>query len=302
VIKRRRTLSLTQKRALLGLTFILPWLIGFIFLFATPLIQSINFSLNKLSVAPGGYELTFLGFKNFHDALFVDANFNRILTESVTEMAWNVPMILFFSLFSATLLNQKFKGRAFARAVFFLPVILASGAIAAAETAGLISMTGSSQVAQELGEMQNGFDTLSLVFMLDKAGMPEWFINYIIDAVLRIYEIIRSSGVQILIFLAALQSVPPAMYEVAKMEGATAYESFWKITFPMVSPLILTNVIYTIIDSFSNSTVTQTIYQTAFQSQNFGLSAAMSWLYTLVVSVILIIIGFLISRKVFYYN
>jgi ABC-type sugar transport system permease subunit len=298
----KRRLTLTHKRALLGFSFTLPWLIGFVFLFAAPLIQSINFSFNKLQVAPGGYELQFIGLRNFTDALFVDANYNRILTESVTEMLWNVPMILFFSLFSAALLNQKFRGRALARAIFFLPVILASGAIAAAEASGLISMTGSSQVAEELGEMQNGFDTLSLVFLLDNAGLPAWFINYIVDAVMRIYEIIRSSGVQILIFLAALQSVPPAMYEVAKMEGATPYESFWKITFPMVSPLILTNVIYTIIDSFSNSTVTQTIYTTAFQSQNFGLSAAMSWLYTLVISIILIIIGVLISRKVFYYN
>lgn len=297
-----RRMTLTQKRGLLGFTFILPWLLGFLFLFAAPLIQSINFSFNELKVAPGGYELNFTGFKNFNEALFVDANYNRILTESVTEMAWNVPMILFFSLFSAALLNQRFRGRALARAIFFLPVILASGAIAAAETAGLISLTGSSEVAKELGEMQNGFDTLSFIFLLDNAGLPEWFINYIVDAVTRIYEIIRSSGVQILIFLAALQSVPPTMYEVAKMEGATAYESFWKITFPMVSPLILTNVIYTIIDSFSDSTVTQTIYETAFRSQNFGLSAAMSWLYTLVVGIILVIIGLLISRKVFYYN
>jgi ABC-type sugar transport system permease subunit len=297
-----RRMTLTQKRGLLGFSFILPWLIGFIFLFAAPLIQSINFSFNELKVAPGGFELLYTGFKNFNDALFVDANFNRILTESVTGMAWNVPMILFFSLFSAVLLNQKFRGRALARAIFFLPVILASGAIAAAETAGLISLTGSSEVAQELGEMQNGFDTLSFIFYLDNAGMPEWFINYLVDAVTRIYEIIRSSGVQILIFLAALQSVPITMYEVAKMEGATAYESFWKITFPMVSPLILTNVIYTIIDSFSDSTITQTIYQTAFRAQNFGLSAAMSWLYTIVVSIILVIIGLFISRKVFYHN
>ena len=298
----KRRLTLTQKRSLLGIVFILPWLLGFVFLFAAPLVQSIQFSFSELKVAPGGYELDFLGFDNFNEALFVDANFNRILTESVLQMAWNVPMILFFSLFAATLLNQKFRGRPLARAVFFLPVILASGAIAAAESAGLIALTGSSQVAQELGEQKSGIDTLSIIFMLDEAGMPEFLINYIISAVTGIYTIIRSSGVQILFFLAALQSVPPTMYEVAKMEGATPYESFWKITFPMVSPLILTNVIYTIIDSFSISTVTQAIYETAFVSQNFGLSAAMAWLYTLVISVILVVIGALISRRVFYYN
>ncbi|XID90285.1 carbohydrate ABC transporter permease [Paenibacillaceae bacterium WGS1546] len=299
---RLKKMTLMQRKSLVGFTFILPWLIGFALLFATPLVQSIQFSFNKLAVAPGGYALEYIGWQNFTQALFVDANYNRILTESVTEMALNVPLILFFSLFSAALLNQRFRGRSAARAIFFLPVILASGAIAAAETAGLISMTGSSEVAQELGEAQSGFDSVSLVFMLDNAGLPAWFIDYIVDGTMRIYEIIRSSGVQILIFLAALQSVPPAMYEVAKMEGATGYESFWKITFPMVSPLILTNVIYTIIDSFTNSPVTRTIYETAFRSQNFGLSAAMSWLYTIVVGVILVAIGFIISRKVFYHH
>nr|WP_240633144.1 sugar ABC transporter permease [Paenibacillus montanisoli] len=297
-----RRLTLSQKRAFLGVAFIMPWLLGFVFLFATPLVQSLHFSFSELKVAPGGYSLDFIGLKNFTDALSVDPNYNRILTESLTEMAWNVPMILFFSLFTAAMLNSKFRGRPLARAVFFLPVILASGAVAAAQSSGLIQLTGSSEVAQELGLAQNGFDPLSLVFMLSDAGMPVWFIDYIIDAVLRIYEIISSSGVQILIFLAALQSVPVTMYEVAKMEGATPYETFWKITFPMVSPLILTNIIYTIIDSFTESQLTRTIYTTAFQSQNFGLSAAMSWIYTIVISVILIVVGILVSRKVFYYN
>lgn len=298
----KRSITLKQKRALLGITFILPWLLGFMFLFLTPLVQSLRFSFSELKVAPGGYTLKFLGLTNFKDALFVDPNFNRILTESVTEMAWNVPMILFFSLFSATLLNSKFRGRPIARAVFFLPVILASGAIASAQISGLIQQTGSSEIAQELGQAQSGFDPLSLVFMLSQTGVPDLFIDYIVDGIQRIYEIISSSGVQILIFLAALQSVPVTMYEVAKMEGATPYETFWKITFPMVSPLILTNVIYTIIDSFADSRLTKTIYLTAFQAQNFGLSAAMSWIYTFVISIILVIIGVLISRRVFYYN
>ncbi|TYP76644.1 ABC-type sugar transport system permease subunit [Paenibacillus methanolicus] len=298
----KRSLTLTRKRALLGILFILPWLLGFLFLYASPFIQSVRFSFSELKVAPSGYGLSFIGLDNYHNALRVDPNFNRILTESVSAMAYNVPMILFFSLFAATLLNSKFRGRALARAVFFLPVILASGAIAEAQSAGLIQLTGSSQIAQELGEQQNGFDPMILANMLGNGGIPVWFIEYIVTAVNRIYEIIRGSGVQILIFLAALQSVPTTMYEVAKMEGATAYESFWKITFPMVSPLILTNVIYTIIDSFADSQVTQYIYETAFTSQNFGLSAAMAWMYTLVVSLILVVVGFFISRRVFYYN
>lgn len=300
MIKRRLTLS--QKRAILGIFFILPWLIGFVFLFLTPLIESIRFSFSELNVAPNGYTLRFIGIENFRVALAVDPEFNRVLTQSVLQMLYNVPMILFFSLFTATLLNQKFRGRSVARAIFFLPVILASGAVAAAQESGLIQLTGSAQAAQELAQQQMGFDPMMVVRMLGNAGIPAWFVDYISEAITRIYEIISSSGVQILIFLAALQSVPSSMYEVAKIDGATSYEMFWKITFPMVSPLILTNVIYTIIDSFADSPVTERIYQTAFQAQNFGLSAAMAWLYTIAVSLLLIIIGYLISRRVFYYN
>ncbi|MFD1953622.1 carbohydrate ABC transporter permease [Paenibacillus thailandensis] len=295
-----RKLTLTRRRALLGLSFVAPWLIGFLFLFAVPLVQSIRFSFSKLTVAASGYELTFAGWTNFKEALLVDANFNRILTGSVWAMVLNVPMILFFSLFSAVILNQKFRGRAAARAIFFLPVILASNAVASAEASGLINLIGDAAAAEEMGQASSTYNIISMVRLLANAGLPMSYIDYIIEAVMRIYEIISSSGVQILIFLAALQSVPSSMYEVAKLEGATAYESFWKITFPMVSPLILTNVIYTIIDSFSASAVTETIYTTAFQTQNFGLSSAMSWLYTVIVGVILVIIGLILSRRIHY--
>ncbi|REJ12658.1 MAG: sugar ABC transporter permease [Paenibacillaceae bacterium] len=298
----KRRLTLTQKRSLLGIFFILPWLIGFVFLFLTPLLESIRFSFSELKVAPNGFTLEFIGIENFRAALAVDPDFNRVLTQSVLEMVYDVPMILFFSLFTAALLNQKFRGRSVARAVFFLPVILASGAVEAAQQSGLIQLTGSSEAAQELAQQQMGFDPMIVIRMLGNAGIPLWFVEYIAEAITRIYEIISSSGVQILIFLAALQSVPASMYEVAKIDGATAYESFWKITFPMVSPLVLTNVIYTIIDSFGDSPVTERIYQTAFQAQNFGLSATMAWLYTIAVSLLLIIIGYLISRRVFYHN
>ncbi|MCL6460058.1 MAG: sugar ABC transporter permease [Gorillibacterium sp.] len=298
----RMKLTLTRKRSLLGLLFISPWLLGFLFLFLKPLVESIRFSFNHLIIEPGGYKLEFAGWANFKDALFVDASFNRILTESITGMGIDVPLILFFSLFSAVLLNQKFHGRALARAIFFLPVILASGAISAAEASGLINLVGNATVAEEMGQAASQFNIMSLVKILVEIGFPLSITDYLVGAIMQIYDIISNSGVQILIFLAALQSVPSSMYEVAKMEGATAYESFWKITFPMVSPLIMTNIIYTIIDSFSDSQITQTIYETAFKTQNFGLSAAMSWIYTLIISAILIAIGYAVSKRVFYQN
>ncbi|MNJ46208.1 L-arabinose transport system permease protein AraP [compost metagenome] len=299
---RRFQWTLTKRRAMLGIAFISPWLLGFLFLFFIPLIQSVSFSFHKLTMIEGGYELTAVGWQNFKDALLVNPTFNRILTESVIDMIINVPLILFFSLFTATLLNQKFRGRTAARAIFFLPVILASSAITAAEASGLINLIGDANAINEMGSAASSFNGDYIIMMLLDLGIPSVFVEYLMEAILRIYDIVSSSGVQIIIFLAALQSIPGSMYEVAKIEGATSYETFWKITFPMVSPLILTNVIYTIIDSFSNSTITRTIYTTAFQSLNFGLSAAMAWLYTLVIAIILIVIGVSVSRRVFYYD
>jgi ABC-type sugar transport system permease subunit len=295
-------LTLTRRKSLLGIAFIFPWLFGFLFLFLAPLVQSVTFSFHKLVISPGGYSLEYLGFQNFREALLVDATFNRILTDSVVNMVVDAPLILFFSLFSAVLLNQSFRGRAAARAIFFLPVILASGAVSAAEASGLISMVGDANAAQEMGGATSTYNFMALEMLLIESGLPPAFSEYIFEAIGRIYEIITGSGVQILIFLAALQSVPKPMYEVAKIEGATPYEAFWKITFPMVSPLILTNIIYTIIDSFTDSEVTRTIYNTAFQTQNFGLSASMAWLYTITVSLILVVVGVLVSKRVFYNN
>jgi ABC-type glycerol-3-phosphate transport system permease component len=138
--------------------------------------------------------------------------------------------------------------------------------------------------------------------MMLESGFPKALVLYLTGAVDRIYEIISSSGVQILIFLAALQSISPSLYEAAKMEGATGYEIFWKITFPMVSPLILTNTIYSIIDSFNNNSMSRLISSTAFASFEFGISAAMSWIYFLVISLLLIMIGWIVSKRVFYYD
>ena len=295
-----KKMSLHRKRSMLGFFFIGPWVIGLIFFYMSPLIQSIKFCFSKMQIQSEGYSLLPVGLENFRTALFVDATFNRLITSSVWEMILSVPMILFFSLFSATLLNQKFRGRTLSRAIFFLPVILASNAIASAEQSGLISLIGSATYVEEMQGATSSYNVTSIVYMLLDIGIPLSFADYIVTAILQIYNIITSSGVQILIFLAALQSVPSSMYEVAKIEGATSYESFWKITFPMVSPLILTNIIYTIIDSFSGSPITNLIYSTAFETHNYGLSAAMSWIYTLVVTIFLAIVGLVLAKRIHY--
>ncbi|WP_405106770.1 sugar ABC transporter permease [Paenibacillus sp. FSL K6-1217] len=296
---RLKKLSLEQKNRYYGLYFILPWFAGFCFLFLTPLLSSLRFSLSNLQVNDEGFTLKYIGLANFREALFSHESYVRTLTESVMNILLNTPLILIFSLFFAVLLNQKFHGRVLARAIFFLPVILASGIIASIENGDLMQSVVRS-ASDSTGGGLSVIKNLELTTLLIESGLSPTVVQYLTGAVSRIYEIVSQSGVQILIFLAGLQSISPSLYEAAKIEGSTGYEAFWKITFPMISPLILTNLVYTIIDSFISDKTSRMVVDTAFKSFNFGLSAAMSWMYFAIIALLLWITTALISRKVFY--
>src|SRR4029453_9396085 len=115
--------------------------------------------------------------------------------------------------------------------------------------------------------------TIELANIMIRSGVNEDIVMYLMDAVERIYQIVSQSGVQIFIFLAGIQTISPQLYEASKIEAATGYEAFWKMTLPQVSSLILVNVIYTIIDSFSRNNMTTLIKETGFTTFNFGLSS-----------------------------
>lgn len=299
--KKRRGLNLNRKRAMIGYLFVLPFIIGLITFFLVPLIQSFIFSINKLEVVEGGYNLLPVGLSNYNRALRVHATYARDLVESVLYMLTNVPLIIIFSFFAANLLNQKFKGRSLARAIFFLPVILTSGVMLVIDSGDLLqSSLGMTQTDGQEG----AFRAVELARLLLRSRLSPTFIDYIMSAVDRIYEIVSASGVQILVFLAGLQSISPSLFEASNIEGATGWENFWKITFPMVSPLILVNTVYSIIDSLTNSSnvVMGMIRDTAFASNDYGLSSAMAWLYFLAILVIVGIVVKLVSKVVFYYE
>ncbi|MEK3714391.1 carbohydrate ABC transporter permease [Paenibacillus sp. FSL R7-0333] len=291
--------SYKEQKALMGFFYVLPWLLGFIFFFLIPLLSSLRYSLSSVQANSDGLIVHFSGFQNYVEALTVNTEFNRSLADAMLNMVINVPLIVIFSLFLAVLLNQKFIGRSLARSIFFLPVILASGVILSLESTSLIQAVNDQNAGA--GAIQ-GLGTFELEGLMLDAGLSEWVVNYLTSAVSRIYSIVSQSGVQILIFLAGIQTISPQLYEASKMEGATGYEAFWKITFPMVSPLILVNSIYTIIDSFSNNAMTDLIRETGFTQFNFGLSSAMAWLYFAAVALILAVSSYLISKKVFYYD
>lgn len=303
---KNKRFTLSRKKMMQGYMFILPWFIGFVVFYIRSIIQSVQFSFSKLTVgAVGGYELEFVGLKNFIYAFREHGTFKQILTTSVGDMILDIPLIIFFSLFIAMLLNRDFRGRTLVRAIFFLPVILNSSAISDAlqlsqqMMAGGIS-AGSSQMVAETAS--SGVDVSYYINLFKDLAMPDNVLDYIVTAVGRINNIITASGVQIVIFIAALQSIPGSMYEVAKIEGATAYETFWKVTFPMVMPHIITNVVYTVIDNFAGSEVVTLAYDTAFTSFDYGLSSVFSLVSTAITCLVLVLICGFIQKRTFYYN
>ena len=206
---KKSKLTLLQKRNLKGFLFIIPWLVGFIWFYARSLFLTTRFSFSKLSVNPsGGYDLEFAGLDNFIYAFRAHGTYKQILTSSVGNMLIDIPLIIFFSLFMAIMLNQKFKGRTLVRAIFFLPVILNSGAILdAMELARTMMSGGVSNASKELIEAasENAVNLEYYIQMFSNLGIPDKLIEYVAGAVGRISDIISASGVQIVIFIAALQ-------------------------------------------------------------------------------------------------
>ena len=303
---KKKGLDLMQKRAITGMVFISPWLIGFILFYVISIFMSVRFSLSDVSVDPaqGGYTLAWCGLDNFIYALTEHGTYKQILVTSLTDMLVDVPLITAFSLLIAIMLNGNFKGRTVVRAIFFLPVILNSEAIVAAmDNASRIMATGLSAVSSEAMESSTSTANVDYYMQIFKAlAMPDKVLDYIVSAADRLSDIVSSSGVQIVIFLAALQSISPSLYEVAKIEGATGYETFWKVTLPMVSPLIVTNVVYTVVDSFVISDVVDLSYETIFTNMNYGLGSAMSLISTVIVCGVLALVCYILSKFTFYYN
>ena len=269
--------------------------------------MTVEFSLSDLTVlSTGGYNLEFVGLKNYYEAFFSHASFKQTLTTSIGNMLIDVPLIIFFSLFVAMMLNRKMKCRGLVRAIFFLPVLLGAEAVSNALSLAAQMMAGGlSGTSADMAAASASSGTMNMDYLIDlfaQLALPDVVLDYIVGAVSRISDIIQASGVQIVLFIAGLQSIPSSLYEVAKIEGATGYETFWKVTFPMVMPHIITCTIYTIVDAFSKSEVVKLAYSTAFTESRYGLSSAFSVVSTLITCALLGAVVYFIGKRTFYYN
>lgn len=301
--KHRKAISLDKKKSRAGWLFILPFLIGLFAIYIPIIYNSVKLSFHEYV----GTKIIPVGFENYSEVLFGEADFTKILLAGLQDMVINIPAIVFLSLFLAILLNQKMVGRAAFRAILFVPVILSTGLIDsldAANSAMLSHMSSSEGVdtgavgESSANEIISAAD-ITVLFSNMKIGTE--LVEYITKLVNDIYNIVNDAGVQILIFLAGLQSISPAIYESCDIDGATAWETFWKVTFPMISPMILVNAIYTVIDSFTKAdNSVMSFIASHYSGESQTEATAMAWIYFLVVALIVIVIAALIRTFVFY--
>lgn len=297
-MKKAKKSNLTAKMNSAGWLFVLPFLIGFFFFYLMPIIQTVQYSFSDVQLDIGSYETKFIGFDNYYYIFREDRVYNDNLLNSVTELLYRVPVVVISSLFFAVLLNRKFKGRTFMRAVFFLPVIVASGVVIKVLKSDVVSST---MLSGDMSSLSGGaamVGSSGLQTLLTNVGLNSNLISVFVSISNNLFDLMWQTGIQMLIFLAGLQTIPPALYEAADTEGASAWEKFWMITLPMLTPILLINIVYTIIDSFTsleNSVIMQ--INTQIQALKFGISSAASIPYVLIIFIILAIF-FLVFSKI----
>jgi ABC-type sugar transport system permease subunit len=299
--QKNKLAGLQKRKAIAGYCFISPFIIGFLAFMVKPLLQSLHMSFSEVSLGSGNFTLTFNKLENLKYAFRVDPEYTRLLVEELGRMVVYSLAIIVFSFFVALILNQKFKGRALVRAIFFLPVILSSGVILGLETNNQLMAT----LAAQIEDTTSGVSiTAALEEILRTSGVGVRAFEKVFEVIDNIYDVAIASGIQIIIFLSGLQTISSSMYEAADIEGCTKWESLWKITFPMISSMFLVNWIYTVVDFCmrSDNEVIKKIQSVMIDQMQYGRASAMSWVYFIVVLAFIGISSFLISKEVYYYD
>ena len=294
LVEKKKSL-LSKRRESGGYIFILPWFIGALIFFIYPFIQSIYFAFCDLTFSEKGLIKEFIGLENFRVVFFENPEVFQKLVNSVTQMLTELVLIITLSFILSIILNQNFHGKTFARAVFALPLIVSSGVLLSIFKTSVFSQS------QEAIAETTVFQASGVQAMLESAGVGQGLINTIVGWVNSLVDMLWKSGVQIIVFLSGIQSIPPSYYEVCDIEGATAWQRFWRVTFPIMMPFCFLNIIYTIIDSFtyqSNPVMLQIMQY--FGNLQYAFSNALALAYFVVIIIIIGIIAKLISGHIVY--
>lgn len=283
-------LSIEKKKKVYGYIFVSPFILGSLLFFLYPVIQSFILSYSKYNNVAQMNDRKWVGLANYIEAFTLDINFMPRFLGVIRDTLINTPLVVVFSLILAICINKNIKMKGFFRTAFFLPFLLGSGMIFKYL---LFSGTTEETMKMVRGIMLPG--DISVYFGSTASMILTEFLN-------RITMVLWKSGLQILLFLSALQSIPRSLYESAKCDSATEWEMFWFITVPMLSPIILVNIVYTIIDAFNdiNNPIMDYFIFTAFKTMRFDYAAALSWIYFAFEFVVIMIIFFLMKKFVFY--
>ncbi len=289
--KQKHAASLESKMSRNGYWFVLPWLIGFVLFFIVPAILSIWYTFSvatPIDEIDGGLwdyiSRKFVGLDNIEFIWLRANNFKEFLSDSIVQFLYSLPIIIFLSLIFALVLNQKFVGRSVARTIFFIPVIVAS-------TVVMTYLNGDANAQQLMMSSENSnamYSSFSFTSMLENMGLPAAVTAQLSDYISQIFSLVMSCGIQTILFLAGLQAISAQYYEVAKVEGATAWETFWFVTFPMLSNILVLNLVYTCIDIFTKSdNSVMSLALQYIQKSNYNKASAIMWSYFAIVGLII---------------
>ena len=294
---KNKRLSLEAKRVKVGYLFTLPFIIGAAVAIVYPIIVSVIYSFADITANASGYNIKFVGLGNYNNIFNIDPTFKRILLNTLKSTALNVPVVIIFSFFLASVLNTEFKGRGMARTVLFLPMILNSNLVKSILSGDAVMGSVTEKSSADTAQISGAFEGF-----LSKLDIGTGVTDLLVSSVDNITNILAMSVIPIIIMLAGLQSVSKSVYEASYVEGATKWEVFWKISLPIVSPMILVSVIYCIIDSFTSvdNAVIEKVKAVSFTGLEFGLGSAMAWSYLLIVLAIVALVYLVVNRFVSY--
>ena len=290
-VKKNKFVTIETIKSKYGMMFVTPWLIGMIIFFIVPIAQTLWFSLCEVIVDETGLITNFVGLKNYKYILDEHPQYTTNLTETLSSIAYTLPAILVISMILAIILNGKFKGRIIFRALYFLPVIIATGVVMELFFQVDSEFSGAGMANEVSANM------ISFEDVIKKLSLPPELTTYLEKVLNEIFSIIWNSGIQIVLFLAGLQSIPSQLYEVSKVEGCTKWEEFWYITFPMLSRTTVLVIVFTFVELLTakNNTIMTLAYQ-ILRNLDYGVGSAMLWFYFAIIGVALGIIMFVFTK------
>lgn len=291
-LKKQRYRGIESIKSRYGVMFVTPWIIGFLVFFIVPLIQSVWYSFSDVTMGMDGVITEFVGLKEYKYYLLEDPDFSGFLISDILTMLYSLPIILLLSVVLALLLNQRFKGRLFFRALYFVPVIVASGVVIEL----LFTTNDEEMIATGVSSALTD-SMFSVEDVMAWFDMPDKIAEYIKLIINNIFDLLWNCGVQTVLFIAGLQSIPKSLYEASNVEGATKWEEFWFITFPMLGSVTLLVALYTMVDLFTNTR--RQVIELAYESMNAGIYDTTStalWIYFVIIGAIMAIVLFAYNR------